>query len=100
MFQKARRVESKSTLDDVASLPCCACGKTQGVVAHHIKHKGAGGGDEFHNLLPLCMDCHIEIHKGQILFAQKHKSVRNALRLRGWHIEMKYNQVLKLTKEE
>ncbi len=39
---------------------CEACGQPVGesAVPHHIRSRGAGGSDEWANLLRLCYDCH------------------------------------------
>lgn len=41
--------------------------------AHHIRTRGAGGGDEPDNVIPLCRQHHIEVHsQGAKSFAQKY----------------------------
>ena len=39
---------------------------TQGADAHHIQHKGAGGGDTKENLITLCRVHHNKVHNGNI----------------------------------
>jgi hypothetical protein len=41
---------------------CQACGSQAHGAPHHIKTRGAGGGDEPDNLLRLCPTCHTLIH--------------------------------------
>ena len=98
MFQKTKRTESKSTLDDVKLLPCCAFGVDPGGDAHHIDHKGQGGPDSFFNLLPLCRACHTEAHTGMVRFYQKHQSVRRAMRLRNWELVTRFG-VMKIERK-
>jgi len=45
--------------------PCVACGAIteNGNCLHHLTTRGAGGGDEPENLMPLCFNCHEEIHR-------------------------------------
>jgi len=43
-------------------MPCIACSTTNGVVAHHIKTRGAGGSDVVENLMPVCQEHHHSIH--------------------------------------
>lgn len=62
-FPKPKRIVDKKVLAAVRKRPCCACGKRGEIHAHHIKTRGAGGGDTFDNLLPLCLKHHNEIHK-------------------------------------
>ena len=33
---------------------------------HHVKTKGAGGGDEQENIIIVCKECHHKIHSGEI----------------------------------
>lgn len=37
---------------------CEACFKPAQGLPHHIKHRGAGGTDDYRNLLRLCHSCH------------------------------------------
>lgn len=53
---------NKILLDSYHEKICVICGSTIGVVAHHVKHKGAGGDDDPENLLALCGKHHLEIH--------------------------------------
>jgi len=39
--------------------------------AHHVKTRGAGGGDE--QVVPLCAIHHDEVHKGRLTFEARHK---------------------------
>ena len=43
-------------------LICEACTRRPAGPAHHIKSRGAGGGDDVSNLLSLCGECHTRIH--------------------------------------
>lgn len=66
---------------------CLGCGSIppEGVDAHHVKTRGAGGGDEFWNLLALCRSCHREIHTiGMLKMSQRHGAVKAWLDAAGW----------------
>lgn len=45
---------------------CCICHKFYGtkIELHHIKQKAYGGEDTFENCIPLCLDCHADMGKG------------------------------------
>ena len=43
---------------------CCLCGKLHRVQVHHIVPREDGGGDEIENAIPLCPNCHDEVHLG------------------------------------
>ncbi len=58
---KTLRVRSDQNLELVKNQPCKVCGKRP-VDPHHIRSRGAGGGDELENLLPLCRQHHVEWH--------------------------------------
>jgi nicotine oxidoreductase len=56
--------------------PCCICGEEEGVVMHHVRHVRKNGGAVLKGFdkimsninrkqLPVCLDCHEEIHSGR-----------------------------------
>lgn len=53
--------ESEKLLADCGRR-CCICGKLHRVQIHHIKPKEKGGTDEIDNGIPLCPNCHDEVH--------------------------------------
>jgi len=59
---KAKRIVNKTLLEFVSSLPCSVCRKHPSD-PHHIKTRGAGGGDILDNLMPLCRKHHVEWHQ-------------------------------------
>ena len=65
-LQKEKPVRNKKYLRYVATLPCANCGLDDDtVVAHHIIGVGQGcmGGKASDlEVMPLCYDCHLEIH--------------------------------------
>jgi len=73
-LEKLKRFKSQKNLKLTRSLPCPVGMNCQGqVTAHHIRSKGAGGGDELWNLMPLCMWHHRLIHDvGKLAFQKKH----------------------------
>jgi hypothetical protein len=62
---------------------CEACGKPAAVEKgkgyHHIKSKGAGGGEDMNNKLALCVYCHIEVYhrQGWVEFCTKYPHLKN-----------------------
>lgn len=61
-------------LQTIRAKPCCVCGRDAPSDPHHWKTQGAGGSDELENLLPLCREHHVEIHKiGRQTFYNKHE---------------------------
>lgn len=40
--------------------PCCACGETGDIHAHHVVSRGAGGTAD--DLVPMCATCHRHAH--------------------------------------
>jgi len=68
---KHTRWESKDYIKFVSELPCCACYiKNDTVVAHHLKGRGSplsgGAGIKASDIftMPLCFECHGEMHQG------------------------------------
>jgi hypothetical protein len=41
---------------------CCICGSLHNVQLHHIVSKEKGGTDDIDNAIPLCPNCHDEVH--------------------------------------
>ena len=62
MFPKISRLESQANLDLMRSYACHVCGVTP-VDVHHVRTKGAGGGDDLNNLISLCRVCHTKVHQ-------------------------------------
>ena len=53
---------------------CQGCGRWINLAeshAHHIKTRGAGGGDELENLALLCWKCHRAVHDGRLKLCGK-----------------------------
>ncbi len=44
---------------------CAICNRTGGVQVHHIVLRSDGGSDDASNAIPLCPNCHDEVHAGQ-----------------------------------
>lgn len=83
MSKPKRRVDRK-LLSEVRKLPCIHCG-TASAHAHHVKTRGAGGGDEIGNVMPLCVFGHMEIHRyGTIHMADRYPGVLRWLVANGW----------------
>ena len=63
---------SKQYTDYWVAHPFCFCGNYS-AAPHHIRTRGAGGGDEAENLLALCTTHHTEVGIGIITFAKKYE---------------------------
>jgi hypothetical protein len=67
--------------------PCIAC-KRQPVDPHHIRSRGAGGGDEEFNVLAVCRCCHAYIHAcGMKEFSDEWYPIEAWLRCHGWNFD-------------
>ena len=90
-LQKKKRTHDPSYLDEVRSKLCFACGKPGPNEAHHVLTRGAGGGDDWWNLIPLCSDHHTLGPKawhniGPISFLNEFPHVEDVLISWGWKI--------------
>lgn len=57
-YAKKKITKDPNFLKRIRSLRCMACGAEPPSEAHHIKSRGAGGGDDPWNVLPLCPNHH------------------------------------------
>lgn len=77
----------KKRLYTSCSTPCCVTGRTP-VDLHHVQTRGAGGGDEGHNLMPLIHEMHDKLHAvGLTTFAILHPEAAMWLVRNGWTFE-------------
>lgn len=99
---KPTRIVDEELLDAVRRLPCLACASEASEASvrhaldysgevlshpHHVRSRGAGGGDVPNNVMPLCHKHHAEIHaRGKLDMASKYPVVRFWLETAG-HIE-------------
>lgn len=68
-------------------MPCLVCGFTPVDVAH-VRSKGAGGGEEAWNLMPLCRMHHREQHSmGFETFLDRYQLVKSHLQKLGWEFQ-------------
>lgn len=66
-LEKPVRVRDESVLDWARQRGVCeVCGKHRPTEPHHVKSKGAGGGDERSNVVSICRTCHDSVHRGLI----------------------------------
>lgn len=81
---------------------CVACGFI-GVDLHHVKHKGSGGSNGPHNLIPLCHKHHVEYHQYGMVRFTKFEFKKNGvngeevllwLLEKGWYLDLFMNKFL------
>ena len=74
-----------TVITDVKSLMCLVCGKVGPGDIHHVKSRGAGGKDDLWNIMPLCRQCHCDIHRvGMKYHAENYPMVKRWLELNDW----------------
>lgn len=66
VLAKTPRVEDPDTIKAMRKDYCELCGKPAYKEPHHIKSRGAGGGDIPENLIQLCSEHHFAAHMGNI----------------------------------
>lgn len=81
------RYINKNAVAECRTMPCEICiWHDDGNCGHHLKTRGSGGGDEWFNLLPVCVKCHAKIHDyGYNKMIIKHPRLLKALIKRGWY---------------
>lgn len=62
-FSKKKALRNEKNLERIRKEPCIACSLKGPNDPDHLRTRGAGGGDELSNLIPLCRLCHIERHR-------------------------------------
>lgn len=78
MFQKPKRHVNPANIELVKKMPCTINDEEcyGPVQAHHVTTRGARGGDEKENLMPLCQRHHADWHfKGPGWMIKTHTSV-------------------------
>jgi len=84
MFFKTTRLKDREFLDQVKMLPCVSCNKFPPSDPAHIKSVGAGGGDSWDNVIPLCRACHrLQHDKGWFHISSLSPRLQHELRARG-----------------
>ena len=81
MHQLGRR---KSVLDDVTlrfGCNCVNCGASEGIRYHHIVPLSAGGTNNPTNIVPLCEQCHLNLHAGVIVDISKYANLAGRKRI-------------------
>lgn len=86
-------MDDPSFLEAIRGLPCLACGKPPRSDPHHIKTVKTGGGDDAHNVIPLCRMHHTvggdSWHRaGPTAFFAKFPWVWEHLQALGWEIRL------------
>ena len=86
MLPKPKRSKNSALLEDVRSCPCLIC-RGRDSDAHHIRTRGAGGGDNWWNVIPLCRAHHTEWHNiGAIRFLNRYPDALEFLGKLGWQL--------------
>ncbi|TKI02155.1 DUF968 domain-containing protein, partial [Martelella alba] len=76
LIPKRRRWTNEAYTQWVKAQPCAGCGQPADDPHHIIDHGFSGTGTKPHDLftIPLCRQCHDEIHRDRRAFEQKHGS--------------------------
>jgi hypothetical protein len=62
---------------------CAACGSTDDLQHHHLVTRAEGGNDDETNLITLCCDCHLKLHKACLVTAKAQGVKLGGLNARG-----------------
>jgi len=63
-YKRRNEYSNFSQKNNIIKLKVCGCcGSRKNLELHHIIPISVGGKDEYFNLLYLCHDCHVNIHK-------------------------------------
>lgn len=84
---KNKRIVNEALLDKIRAMDCAACGVPGPSDPAHIRSRGAGGHDEWNNVLPLCRPCHTLQHsRGFVKMIAHFPKLASELRARGFEI--------------
>jgi 5-methylcytosine-specific restriction endonuclease McrA len=83
-FPKPQRTKNRELLDWIKEMRCVACGLSGPSDPAHIRSRGAGGGDTFDNVIPLCRPCHsLQHNSGWAYFSERYPQIQFELLVRG-----------------
>jgi 5-methylcytosine-specific restriction endonuclease McrA len=63
---RKRTVNAAAVRSKMADDPLCRVCSGKATDAHHILLRSQGGDDVEENIMPLCHDCHMSYHAGQV----------------------------------
>lgn len=77
---------------------CAICNRRHGVQVHHIMLRSSGGSNDASNAIPLCPNCHTEVHAGYAPGKTTRKYTEQELRLHLARTEKLANQQTRLVR--
>lgn len=87
-LQKNPPTKDPNFLTRIRQLPCLVCAAPPPNTVSHIKTRGSGGGDDWFNCVPKCIDHHIEWGRlGAYMFCQKYPHFKEYLQELGWFFD-------------
>lgn len=87
-YWKKIRIVDKTVLEEVTEQPCLSCFQRPSD-PHHITTRGAGGGDTYDNVMPLCRKHHTEWHqKGPVYMFTTYRYIKT------WLVKYKRQDIL------
>jgi hypothetical protein len=78
VFRKTRR-----KLNATGKFPCEICQEFNFLVQHHIKGRAIKNPNKHNNLANICSNCHLKIHKGEIIIEKRAMTTSGEILL--WH---------------
>ena len=70
-------------LNATGKLPCEVCNEQHFLVQHHILGRNVARANDYHNLANICSNCHLKIHRGEIIIEKRAMTTSGYILL--WH---------------
>jgi hypothetical protein len=75
--------KQRRSLNSTGELRCEVCLEYNFLVQHHINGRSIDRANEHHNLANICSNCHVKIHKGEIILEKRVLTTKGYILM--WH---------------
>lgn len=74
---------NRRKINAVGNYPCEICNESNFLIQHHIEGREIKNANSHKNLANICSNCHLKIHKGEIIIEKRAMTTEGNILL--WH---------------